>query len=88
MASDQQEKNLRLLLGMSDEQVASLFQLIVDQPHLTKFVAKRKAFALVFGSIQRAFAWIAGFIGALWLGAERIKAVLQFLFDWISAFFI
>ena len=83
----QQEKNLRLLLEMSDEQMASLFQLLVDQPHLSTFVAKRKAFQLVFGSIQRGILWVTGFAGALWLGAEKLKAVLDFLVQWIMALF-
>jgi hypothetical protein len=85
--NNQQEKNLRRLLDMTDEQTAALFQLIADQPHLTAFVTKRKAFALVFGSIRRAVGWIAGFLGALWLGAEKIKAVVMFMAEQVVAFF-
>lgn len=85
--NNQQEKNLRLLLDMTDEQTAALFQIIVDQPHLTAFVAKRKAFTLVFGSIRRAVGWIAGFLGALWLGAEKIKAMVLFITEQVVAFF-
>ena len=80
---NEQQEVLMKLINMSDEQLDSLFQLLEDQPHLSQFVAKRKAFVLVFSTFKRALTWIMSFIGVLWLGFDKIKDILKFIADTI-----
>ena len=75
---------LRRYGEMTEEEYASQMRLIEHEPDISKYFGKRKAFALVFGSLQKAVSWFAAFVGALWLGFDKIKAVITFFVDMIK----
>lgn len=77
--SEEELKQLQKLLAMSDEETEAHFRLISNEPVITAFFSKRKAWALVFGSVNRAILWFAGISGAIFLGFDKIKAMLAYL---------
>ena len=70
---------LHTIGSMSDEDFESHKRLIALEPDVTHFFTKRKAYALVFGSLSKAVTWFAAFVGGLWLGFDKIKALFGYI---------
>jgi hypothetical protein len=67
--------------SMTDEDFDRHKRLLENEPDITEFFGKRKAFALVRESLQKGITWVVAIVGGILLGLDKIKAVFAFFID-------
>ena len=70
--------------SMSDDEFDRHKRLIENEPDITEYFSKRKAFALVRESLKKGATWFVAVMGGILLGLDKIKAVFAFLVDVIQ----
>jgi len=83
--SEDEKKVLEKILNMTSEELEAHFRLIKEEPAITAFFSRRKAYALIFGSIHKAILWAVGLMAAVGLGFEKVKAFLVYVLQLLTS---